>query len=428
MHISEVYSSYLSCTEVSTDTRNLKKGSMFFALKGPNFNANQFALKALDAGCNYVVIDEEDHYIDDRTILVENVLDCLQALALYHRQQLKIPVIGITGSNGKTTTKELLHAVLREKYNVYATKGNYNNHIGVPLTLLAITKDVEIAIIEMGANHAGEIEELCNISLPNYGIITNIGKAHLEGFGTIETIIDTKTALYRHLLKQNGIAFVNKKDPLLVKLSKDNKRIFFRSIDGVDGELTDSNHPFCSFIPIIDKGNLAEVRSQMIGEYNLDNMLAAMAIGIYFKVDIKKIISAIENYSPSNNRSQYLETKKNKLILDAYNANPSSTLLALNNFNKIEEGKQMVILGDMLELGPSAQEEHQKIVDELAKVNYEVILVGPIYSSCTLSDQMKAFANSTDCKSFLSKDQPNGKTILIKGSRGLKLETLQEVL
>ena len=428
MRISEIHSIFLTCTGANTDTRNLQAGSMFFALKGPSFNANSFAKKALDTACKYAIIDEEEYYVDERTILVEDVLRCLQELSTYHRQKLDIPVIGITGSNGKTTSKELLNAVLKEKYKVYATLGNYNNHIGVPLTLLSIKEDVEIALVEMGANHAGEIEFLCKLCQPNYGLITNIGKAHLEGFGTFETIIETKSALYRHLLKNNGLAFVNEKEDLLLDLSKDNNRVLYRNKTSIDGELIHSSSPFLNFNFLSQTNPVQEVKTQLIGDYNLNNVLSAMAVGLYFKVDEESIIKAIESYQPSNNRSQWLKTSNNHLILDAYNANPSSTLLSVNNFAELQVDNKWIILGDMLELGDSEVEEHQKIIDALSLIDSETILVGPIYSSCNIPEQMKSFASTEECMDFILKSKPKEKTILIKGSRGLKLESLVDGL
>lgn len=401
---------------------------MFFALKGPSFNANSFAEKALDTVCKYAVIDEEEFYIDERTILVEDVLECLQELSAYHRQQLDIPLIGITGSNGKTTTKELLYSVLKEKYTVYATVGNFNNHIGVPLTLLSIKEDVEIALVEMGANHAGEIEFLCNLSQPNYGLITNIGKAHLEGFGTFETIIETKSALYRQLLKNDGLAFVNEKENLLFDLSKENRRLLYRNQTSVDGIEIPSSSPFLQFELLENATFIQKVKTQLIGDYNLNNVLSAIAVGLYFNVDRIKIVNAIEQYIPSNNRSQWLKTNNNQLILDAYNANPSSTLLAINNFSNLQVDNKWLILGDMLELGTNKIEEHQKIIDVLNTMDAKVLLVGPIYSSCIVPSEIKTFDNTEECKSFLTKKQLIEKTILIKGSRGLKLESLVDKL
>lgn len=427
MLIPELYSLYRSCSDISTDTRKITDDSMFFALKGPNFNANSLAESALKSGAKYAVIDEEEYYLDDRTILVDDVLSCLQDLARYHRDQLSIPIIGITGSNGKTTTKELIHAVLAKKYNVYATQGNYNNHIGVPLTLLAIKADIEIAIIEMGANHAGEIEFLCNISNPNYGLITNIGKAHLEGFGSMETTIETKTALYRHLKKNNGIAFVNHKDQLLCSKSENLNRIFYRTneLDGINIEV---NNPFLNFQLLLNGKADNRINTQLIGEYNLDNILAAYSIGQYFDVPKTDIIKALEEYSPSNNRSQFYETDKNKLILDAYNANPSSTILAIKNFAKLDLENKLVILGDMLELGDNAQEEHQEMVNEISSSAMDAFLIGPIYSACKLGNGILAFSGTEECKDYLIKNHQVGRAILIKGSRGLKLETLVDAL
>jgi UDP-N-acetylmuramoyl-tripeptide--D-alanyl-D-alanine ligase len=400
---------------------------MFFALKGPNFNANTLAKSALDSGSKYAVIDEESYYIDERTILVEDALTSLQELARHHRRQLKIPVIGITGSNGKTTTKELIHAVLAKKYNVYATKGNFNNHIGVPLTLLAIKKDIEIAIIEMGANHAGEIEFLCNICEPNYGLITNIGKAHLEGFGSIDTIIETKAALYRKLAQDNGIVFVNQKDPLLCSLSEKLNCVFYRNTE-LDGILSNTNGTFLSFQLLLQNEKEEVINTQLIGEYNLDNVLAAYAIAAYFEVPKSDIIHALEHYQPSNNRSQFLKTEQNQLILDAYNANPSSTLLAIENFSKLDLVNKLIILGDMLELGKDAEKEHQEILNVVSSLAIECFAVGPIYSACNLPQGIRTFSNTEECKSYLADNTQIERAILIKGSRGLKLETLVELL
>jgi len=400
---------------------------MFFALKGPNFNANTLVKSALDAGSKYAVIDEEAFYIDERTILVEDVLSSLQDLANHHRKQLTIPVIGITGSNGKTTTKELIYAVLAKKFTVYATKGNFNNHIGVPLSLLAIKKDVEIAIIEMGANHAGEIEFLCNICEPTYGLITNIGKAHLEGFGSIDTIIETKAALYRKLDQDNGVVFVNQKDPLLCSLSENLNCIFYRNKE-LDGIPLNTNGTFLSFQLLLHNKTKEVINTQLIGEYNLDNVLAAYSIAQYFEVPKTDIINALEHYQPSNNRSQFLKTENNKLILDAYNANPSSTLLAIENFSKLDLNKKLIILGDMLELGKDSEKEHQEILNVVSSFSIECYAVGPIYSGCDLPHGIRAFCNTEECKSYLNENPQKERAILIKGSRGLQLETLVESL
>ncbi len=427
MSIPELYSLFKESSGVTTDTRNIFKNSIFFALKGSQFNANAFAKEALDSGCSYAVIDEKEHFIEG-CILVEDVLESLQELAKYHRDQLKIPIIGITGSNGKTTTKELLNAVLSKKYKVKATPGNYNNHIGVPLTLLSIGQDIEIAIIEMGANHAGEIAFLCEISQPNFGAISNIGFAHMEGFGSFETIIETKCALYRFLEKNNGLAFVDSKNQLLVEKSVNNKRILFGKSDNCYSEITHSSSPFLEFnLKVKDKESL-KVSTQLIGDYNLDNAMIAISIGQYFDVDFKDIVDAIEEYIPSNNRSQWMESESNKLILDAYNANPSSIKSAIENFRSLQLKNKVIILGDMLELGETAVEEHQKVIELLLKEDMDVYLVGPIYSQCLKPENMHFFSNTADAKSYFSKNRIKDKTILIKGSRGLKLESLVELL
>jgi len=427
MSIPELYSLFKESGGITTDTRNIFKNNIFFALKGSQFNANAFAEEALKAGCSYAVIDEEEYFVEG-CILVENVLESLQELAKYHREQLRIPIIGITGSNGKTTTKELLNAVLSKKYKVKATPGNFNNHIGVPLTLLSIGKEIEIAIIEMGANHAGEIAFLCEISQPNYGAITSIGMAHIEGFGSLETIIDTKCALYRFLEKNNGIAFVDSNNQLLVEKSANNKRILFGSNDNCYSEIIHSSSPFLEFNLKIKDKESHRVCTQLIGDYNLDNIMIAISIGLYFDIDIKAIVEAIEEYAPSNNRSQWMESANNKLILDAYNANPSSIKSAIENFRSLQLKNKVIILGDMLELGEIAKEEHQKVIEMLLKEDMDVYLVGPIYSSCLKTENMHFFSNTADAKSYFSKNRMKSKTILIKGSRGLKLESLVEDL
>ena len=401
---------------------------MFFALKGSHFNANAFAQQALDNGCKYAIIDEEEYQVNERCILVDDVLRTLQDLAKYHRQQLSIPIIGITGSNGKTTSKELLNAVLSKKYKVLATPGNYNNHIGVPLTMLSIDASIEIAIIEMGANHAGEIGFLCEISQPNFGAITNIGKAHLEGFGSIETIIETKTALYRFLKKHKGIVFVDEKNDLLVSKSNENQRILFNNKENLNAEILPSSSPFLEFKLFIKGKEASRVNSQLIGNYNLDNALLAIAIGQYFDVPLQDMVRAIEEYRPSNNRSQWMESKHNKLILDAYNANPSSIEEAIKNFSSLELQNKAVILGDMLELGEIAIEEHQKIIDLLKNVDMDVYLIGPIYNSCNKAEKMHFFSETEEAKKYLLDHPLKNKSILIKGSRGLKLESLVDLL
>ncbi len=424
----ELYLLFKECSCVTTDTRNIAEKSMFFALKGPNFNANTFAAQALQNGCSYAIIDQEEYLIDNRTILVDDVLQTLQVLSKYHREQLSIPIIGITGSNGKTTSKELIQAVLKKKYKVAATKGNLNNHIGVPLTLLSIGSEIEIAIVEMGANHAGEIAFLCALAQPNYGLITNIGMAHLEGFGSLETIINTKAALYEFLAQNNGKAFVNKKDERLVDLSVENERIFYRSTKTIDAISIPSKNPFLLFDLTIDGKEYTGIETQLVGDYNLENILAAISIAKYFKVSTEDIINAIKEYRPANNRSQWFSSDNNQLILDAYNANPSSTNSAIRNFESLLAENKVIILGDMLELGEIEKEEHQKIIDLLQKNEIESILVGPIYNSCSVGPTIKQFTSTVNAKEYLKINPLLNKTILIKGSRGLKLETLVDVL
>jgi len=424
----ELYLLFKECSCVTTDTRNIAEKSMFFALKGPNFNANTFAAQALQNGCSYAIIDQEEYLIDNRTILVDDVLQTLQVLSKYHREQLSIPIIGITGSNGKTTSKELIQAVLKKKYKVAATKGNLNNHIGVPLTLLSIGSEIEIAIVEMGANHAGEIAFLCALAQPNYGLITNIGMAHLEGFGSLETIINTKAALYEFLAQNNGKAFVNKKDERLVDLSVENERILYRSTKTIDATSIPSKSPFLSFDLTIDGKEYPGIETQLVGDYNLENILAAISIAKYFKVSTEEIINAIKGYRPANNRSQWFSSDNNQLILDAYNANPSSTNSAIRNFESLLAENKVIILGDMLELGEIEKEEHQKIIDLLQKNEIESILVGPIYNSCSVGPTIKQFTSTVNAKEYLKINPLLNKTILIKGSRGLKLETLVDVL
>lgn len=428
MLIKDLYLLFLECNAVCTDTRNIEPNSMFFALKGPNFNANSFAQQALEKGSNYAVIDDDKYYLDKRTILVEDSLKTLQDLSRYHRDQLDIPIIGITGSNGKTTSKELIQAVLSEKYNVSATKGNLNNHIGVPLSLLNITKETEIAIIEMGANHAGEIEFLCEFSMPTLGLLTNIGKAHLEGFGDLETIVETKTALYRSIKKSKGLVFVNSNDKRLMAESENIPRILYPDSKGISTKAISNSSPFLAFDTYIEGQNRGRIDTKLIGSYNLDNALAAICIGHYFDVDFTQIKHALESYSPSNNRSQWMETANNNLILDAYNANPSSTILALNNFHELGIENKFIILGDMLELGEDELKEHQKIVDLLIEQQQEALLVGPIYMACKRNDKIIGFSSTIEASDYLSREKPQGKTILIKGSRGLKLEKLVEKL
>lgn len=427
MEIAELYKCFMECGKVTTDSRNCPEGSMFIALKGETFNGNAFAAQALKQGCRYAVIDESE-YAGEGTILVDNCLQALQQLANYHRRQLKTPVIGITGTNGKTTTKELISTVLSRKFNTLYTEGNFNNHIGVPLTLLRLTKEHEMAVVEMGANHPGEIKTLVHIAEPDYGIITNVGKAHLQGFGSFEGVIRTKGELYDFLRDKGGATiFIQNENPYLNGIAEGLTCVRYGQTAGlyVSGELI-SCSPFLSFRWTAE-GVSHEVNTHLIGSYNLDNMLAAAAIGRYFGVSDDDISSALVSYLPHNNRSQLKETADNKLIVDAYNANPTSMMAALKNFRQVEAPHKMVILGDMKELGEASREEHQKVVDYLKECGFDrVVLVGPEFAAATHSYQ--TFQHVDEVLADIRMHKPQGYYILIKGSNSMKLSQLPEYL
>lgn len=427
MEIAELYKCFMECGKVTTDSRNCPEGSMFIALKGETFNGNAFAAQALKQGCRYAVIDESE-YAGEGTILVDNCLQALQQLANYHRRQLKTPVIGITGTNGKTTTKELISTVLSRKFNTLYTEGNFNNHIGVPLTLLRLTKEHEMAVVEMGANHPGEIKTLVHIAEPDYGIITNVGKAHLQGFGSFEGVIRTKGELYDFLRAKGGATiFIQNENPYLNGIAEGLTCVRYGQTAGlyVSGELI-SCSPFLSFRWTAE-GVSHEVNTHLIGSYNLDNMLAAAAIGRYFGVSDDDISSALVSYLPHNNRSQLKETADNKLIVDAYNANPTSMMAALKNFRQVEAPHKMVILGDMKELGEASREEHQKVVDYLKECGFDrVVLVGPEFAAATHSFQ--TFQHVDEVLADIRMHKPQGYYILIKGSNSMKLSQLPEYL
>lgn len=427
MEIAELYKCFMEFGKVTTDSRNCPEGSMFIALKGETFNGNAFAAQALKQGCRYAVIDESE-YAGEGTILVDNCLQALQQLANYHRRQLKTPVIGITGTNGKTTTKELISTVLSRKFNTLYTEGNFNNHIGVPLTLLRLTKEHEMAVVEMGANHPGEIKTLVHIAEPDYGIITNVGKAHLQGFGSFEGVIRTKGELYDFLRDKGGATiFIQNENPYLNGIAEGLTCVRYGQTAGlyVSGELI-SCSPFLSFRWTAE-GVSHEVNTHLIGSYNLDNMLAAAAIGRYFGVSDDDISSALASYLPHNNRSQLKETADNKLIVDAYNANPTSMMAALKNFRQVEAPHKMVILGDMKELGEASREEHQKVVDYLKECGFDrVVLVGPEFAAATHSYQ--TFQHVDEVLADIRMHKPQGYYILIKGSNSMKLSQLPEYL
>lgn len=429
MEISQLYEIFKQYPSITTDTRNCAKDSIFFALKGANFNGNQYAKKALDLGCKYAIVDETAFADESRNIiLVDDCLSTLQQLASFHRSKLSIPVIGVTGTNGKTTSKELITTVLSQEFNVLSTHGNLNNHIGVPLTLLKMTKAHEIAVIEMGANHVGEIKTLVEIAKPNFGLITNVGRAHIEGFGSFENIIKAKGELYDFLRTQkNGKIFIDNDNPYLKEISEGIATISYGNDESlfVCGRAV-ANDPFLSFVWRFSKNDHL-VKTNLIGEYNLSNALAAVAIGKYFGVKTAKICKAIEEYVPTNNRSQLKKTDKNTLIIDAYNANPTSMNAALDNFAKMDVPNKTLILGDMLELGNDSIAEHQKVVDLITSSDMDkVFLIGDYFSKTETS--YPRFTTLDDFSKYLKENPIENRYILIKGSRGLQLEKCVDLL
>lgn len=429
METANLYQIFKQHPIVTTDSRNIPAGSLFFALKGDHFNGNTFAAEALARGAAYAIIDEPELVSSDRMILVPDVLISLQQLARYHRTQLKLPILAITGTNGKTTTKELIAAVLSKKFKIQFTQGNLNNHIGVPLTLLSITPETQIAIIEMGANHIGEIKALCQIADPDFGIVTNMGKAHLEGFGSFEGIVKTKSELYDHLRQKKGKCFIHADNPLLIKQAEGVEQISYGKSTGnyMVGDIASTQYNLV-VKALFPKGWLY-LKSQLIGDYNFENILAAACVGKYFNVDPLAIQQALEEYTPSNNRSQLIRNGKNTLIMDAYNANPTSMMMSLNNFAGIQDEPKCVILGDMLELGDTSPEEHQRIADFLENQTFqEVFLVGPQFKTTRTGPEKKKFDNVELLSNYLKTQSMENKIILIKGSRGIHLEKILEFL
>lgn len=421
MEISELYKIFLNFPIVTTDSRKCPKDSIFFALKGENFNGNKFAKSAIEQGCAYALVDEKEYADGERILLVDDCLSTLQKLAEYHRLQLGIKIIGVTGSNGKTTTKELLAAVLGRKFNLMYTQGNLNNHIGVPLTLLSLKKEHELAIVEMGASHPGDIEELVNIAHPNFGLITNIGTAHILGFGSFEGVVKTKCELYDYLKANGGKAFYNQANPLLEEKSKGLDRIAYGAGSAFSAELIGSD----PFLSISWKGS--RIDTHLIGAYNFENVLAGIAIGSYFGVDARDIIDAIAGYSPTNSRSQFVKSERNELIIDAYNANPTSMTAALENFSKMRSSRKVVILGDMKELGHVSENEHQRIADLVASMSLDkAFLIGPNFR-LTRSDAFK-FDTVDELNEFLKKNPIADSTVLVKGSNSMKLTACVENL
>ena len=429
MHL---YQKFLQHPVICTDSRNCPENSIFFALKGDNFNANAFALKALENGCALAVVDEAEFAIDDRYILVENVLETLQQLAAFHRKQLRTPIIGITGTNGKTTSKELIASVLSEKFNILFTQGNLNNHIGVPLTLLKLKPEHELAVIEMGANHPGEIKQLAEIAQPDYGIITNVGKAHLEGFGSFEGVMKTKAELYDYISESGKLAFINADNGFLMEmagksgLSNQNKLLKYSQINSTEasvyGEISDCS-PFLEMVCKTNNQPTFEIKTKLIGSYNAENVLGAVAIGNFFRLTDVQIKNGLEKYIPQNNRSQLTVTEYNKLVIDAYNANPTSMRAAILNFAQMNVENKTLILGDMLELGEHSDNEHQNIVELLQQNHFEnVLLVGKDFMKT--KNPFQCFETVENLIGFLDEKPIRKSYVLIKGSRGIKLEKI----
>lgn len=424
MNIQDIYKIYQQFSAIQTDSRKLQKGDIFFTLKGQDLNGNHFVQQAIDSGAAYVIADEPQPFKDERIIKVEDALATLQQLAKFHRSQFKIPFIAITGSNGKTTTKELLHEALSTSFKTYTTKGNLNNHIGIPLTILKIKADAEIAVIEMGANHLHEIAGYCEYAQPTHGLITNIGKAHLEGFGSIENVKTGKGELFKYLNDHEGTAFVNTNDSAVLDLSRKMKHTIYygdKSSD-VRGRIV-KNDPFIEVA--IDGEEPMDIKTKLVGAYNLSNILAAVCIGKYFKVEREKMESAIENYAPSNSRSQLIQQGSNSIILDAYNANPGSMKVAIENFANIKGDKKILLLGSMMELGTESKKEHEAIISLIDQYKwYAVVLVGKNFEE--IKHSYINYDNSLQASDWLKQEHPVNAQILIKGSRSMQMEKVLE--
>ncbi len=427
MEISEIHKLFLKCNSISIDTRTIEKNTMFVAIKGENFDANTFAEEALKKGSSYVIIENIDYYIDSRTIIVDDSLKLLQELSKFHRKYLNIPILAITGSNGKTTTKELVHKVLLKKFNCKATIGNLNNHIGVPLTLLSFNKDTEFGIVEMGANHKKEIEFLCSIANPDFGYITNFGKAHLEGFGGYEGVIIGKSELYNYLEENKKIAFINLDDTLQEKKTQNIKRISFSNFE-MSADLFINKLEANPNVTVYY--NSVVINSNLIGLYNSSNIQFAIIIGKYFNIFDSEIKSAIEEYYPDNNRSQIIKTEFNNIILDAYNANPSSMTLSIQNFLNIEKENKYLIVGDMYELGIETDYEHQNIINLLEnESNIECLFVGKYFFKNRIKKEKRYFFEEfEDLYNHIITLKLKNKSIFIKGSRGMKLERILNII
>ncbi|WP_179319207.1 UDP-N-acetylmuramoyl-tripeptide--D-alanyl-D-alanine ligase [Winogradskyella helgolandensis] len=426
MNIDDLYLKFKSCTIISTDTRKLQQDCMYFALKGDNFDGNKFILNAFEGGAKFCVVDDVDALINDRCLFVDDVLIALQELATFHRNVIKIPIISLTGSNGKTTTKELINAVLATTYKVKATIGNLNNHIGVPLTLLSFSEDLDFGIVEMGANHLSEIDFLCGIAQPDYGLITNFGKAHLEGFGSVEGVIKAKTELYDYLKLHEKTVFINEDDEKQVlQIGNYTKTVTFGSSLTNDCTIAfESANPFVTL-----SHNDSKIESQLIGDYNYGNIAVAVAIGKHFKVTTNNIKHAIEGYQPDNNRSEIIEKGTTKTILDAYNANPTSMLAALKNIKQLQADNKYLFLGDMFELGSEAEKEHQFIVDFIeSNFGKHVYVIGKNFYKTTTNNSTHKFSSFEDLKPILKDLNLTNSTVLIKGSRGMALERIMDYI
>lgn len=429
MSFSKIYELFSKHPNIVTDTRKIETNSIFVALKGENFNGNKFALSALEKGCNYAIVDEEEYAIDDRFLLVENALLTLQDLAREHRRNLNIPILAITGTNGKTTTKELVNEVVKKKFNTISTLGNLNNHIGVPLTLLSMNQETEFGIVEMGANHSGEIKLLCEIAEPNYGIITNVGKAHLEGFGSFEGVKKTKKELYDFLSQSGGEVLINTDNDHLLGMLNDQKTVSYgNSSDAFSKGKFLQAEPYL-IIEIRSSIGKLYIKTKLIGAYNFENAMAAVTVGRFLQIDEIKIKEALENYIPSNNRSQLKQTEKNVLFLDAYNANPTSMKAAVENFAGMSRKNKVLILGDMLELGADSEKEHLELLNLISDSDLnDVFLVGEIFSEVNTNEKFRTYTKTEDLLPDLDQLKLNNQYILIKGSRGIRLEQLIEKL
>lgn len=468
MTIEELYAEYLKTRRVTTDSRQVSEGCIFFALKGANFDGNRFAAQALEQGAALCVIDNSECRVDDRCVVVDDALATLQELARYHRSQLSIPVVGITGTNGKTTTKELVSAVLARKYRVHCTQGNLNNHIGVPLTLLSTPADAEMLVVEMGASHPGEIDFLCGIANPEFGLVTNVGKAHLEGFGSLKGVLHTKTELYKHLAAMAGVIFVNADDAMLMERAEKMSQLpaspsvlpgVVPAFPGVvPGDYTADFRPrgvnlpmasvvtygsaeaaeckgsFVSADPCMkfyfeDGDTVYSVQSQLIGGYNYANAMAAVCVGRYFGVELFDIKTAIEEYQPSNNRSQCRRTERNVLILDCYNANPSSMRVAVDNFASMKGDRKVAILGAMKELGSESRREHRELAERLAGSGLELaVLIGDEFRFADGGKGVRWFGTTDEAAEWLKANPLSGCTVLVKGSNSNRMWTLESVL